>query len=55
MLLVTVTRYVAAASVDGTSITIAVLVNEYTVRAVPPTVAVGATPEGLKFEPASEM
>src|SRR5580698_9352413 len=54
-LFVTFTRYVADARVDGTSTTIAVFVNEYTVRGVPPTVTVGATPEGLKFEPASEM
>jgi hypothetical protein len=53
--LVTVTRYVAAAKVFGTSISIVVFVKEYTEREVPPTVTVGATPVGLKFEPASEM
>ena len=51
----TVTRYVAAARVDGTSTTIAVFVNENTAREVPPTVTVGATLVGLKFVPASEM
>jgi hypothetical protein len=49
--LVTLTKYVAAASVDGTSTTIVVFVNEFTVLDVPPTVTVGATPFGLKFEP----
>jgi hypothetical protein len=53
--LVTVTRYVAAAKVEGTSTTIDVFVNEYTVRDVPPTVTVGATPFVLKFEPAREI
>lgn len=55
MLLVTVTRYVAGARVDGTSTTIDMFVNEYTVRDVPPTITVGATPVGLKFEPTREM
>jgi hypothetical protein len=55
MLLVILTRYVAAGNVDGTSNAIAVFVNEYTVREVPPTVTVGATPVGLKFEPTREM
>jgi hypothetical protein len=55
MLLVTVTRYVAGARVDGTSTTIDMFVNEYTVRDVPPTITVGATPFGLKFEPTREM
>jgi hypothetical protein len=53
--LVTVARYVAAARLDGTSTTIAVFVNEYTVREVPPTVTVGATPVGLKWEPTREI
>jgi hypothetical protein len=46
---------VAAGKLDGTSTTSAVFVNEYTVRDVPPTVTVGATLAGLKFEPAREM
>jgi hypothetical protein len=46
---------VAAASVDGTSTMISAFVNEYTVREVPPTVTVGATLVGLKFEPARAM
>jgi hypothetical protein len=49
--LVTLTRYVAAASVDGTSTMIVVFVKELTVLDAPPTVTVGATPFGLKFEP----
>jgi hypothetical protein len=50
--LVTVTRYVPAAKVVGTAATIAVFEKVDTVREVPPTVIVGATPVGLKFEPA---
>jgi hypothetical protein len=41
--------------VDGTSTTIAVFVNENTVRAVPPTVTIGAASVGLKFKPAKAM
>jgi hypothetical protein len=48
---VTLTRYVPAASVVGTCTTIVVFVKEPTVLDVPPTVTVGATPLGLKFEP----
>lgn len=51
----TLTRYVPAASVDGTSTTIVVFVNELTVLDAPPTVTVGATPAGLKFEPERVM
>jgi hypothetical protein len=46
---------VAAAEVVGTSTTINSFVNEYTVRELPPTVAVGAAPVGLKFKPTSAM
>jgi hypothetical protein len=55
MLLVTVTRYVAAARVAGTSTTIDVFVNENTVREFTPSFTVGAAPVGLKFEPSREM
>jgi len=52
---VTLIRYVAAGKFDGTPTISVVFVNEYTVREVPPTATVGATPVGLKFEPAREM
>jgi hypothetical protein len=42
---------VAAASVGGTSTTTVAFVKENTVWETPPTVTVGATPVGLKFEP----
>jgi hypothetical protein len=42
---------VPAARVVGTSATIDVFENEATVSEVPPTVTVGLTPVGLKFEP----
>ena len=53
--MVTLIRYVAAGKFDGTPTISVVFVNEYTVREVPPTATVGATPVGLKFEPAREM
>jgi hypothetical protein len=53
--LVTVTRYVAAGRLDGTSTTSAVFLNEYTIWVVLPTVTVGATPVGLKLEPDKEI
>jgi hypothetical protein len=53
--LVTVTRYVPAAKLAGTATTTSVFVNEDTLREVAPTVTVGATPDGLKFEPVRVM
>jgi hypothetical protein len=54
-LLVRVTRYEAAARVNGTSTTTSVSVNEKTVLEIPPTVTVGAAPVGLKFAPATAI